>query len=77
VPSEWNLQWHYDCAQFGSTGNFIVNVTSSDGSDDISAAGVNELGPGGDGIEHYHADPGSKFLKVNSECAWTVNVIRP
>jgi hypothetical protein len=30
-----------------------------------------------DGIEHYHAGPGSKFLKVNSECAWTVNVIRP
>jgi hypothetical protein len=27
--------------------------------------------------EHYHADSGTKFLKVNSECVWTVNVIRP
>jgi hypothetical protein len=76
VPSEWNLVWHYDCSSSGGTGNFIVSIANSDGSSDFSSAGVNQLGAGGDGTEHYHADPGSKFLKVNSECAWTVTVVR-
>jgi hypothetical protein len=77
VPSEWNLVWHYDCSGFSTgTGNFIVNITNSDGTDDIASAGVNQLGAGGDGTEHYHADPGSKFFKVNSECAWTISVVR-
>jgi hypothetical protein len=74
VPAEWILKWHYDCSSFGDSGNFIVNVKNGDGSDDFQATGVNELGPGGDGIQNFHADGGSKYFDVNSECSWALNV---
>jgi hypothetical protein len=73
VPSEWVLKWHYDCSNSGGTGNFIVDVYDSTGTPD-QAAGVNELGPGGDGIQNFHADPGQKYFVVNSECSWVVTI---
>jgi len=74
VPSEWALTYNYDCSSFGGTGNFIVSVYDSDGSPDDQAQGVNELGPGGNGTQNFHVDPGSSTSRVNSECNWTITV---
>jgi hypothetical protein len=76
VPSEWNLSYSYDCSNSGGTGNFIVNIHNSDNSPDFFAPGVNELGASGLNVEHYHADAGTKYLEINSECNWTVTVTR-
>ncbi len=72
VPASWDLVWTYDCSNFGDSGNFQVYVYGSDGTLDFQANGPNQLGPNGKGTEYYHADPGSKYLEVNSECDWSV-----
>ncbi len=74
--SSWQLQWSYDCSSFGSSGNFIVTVNGYGGASGTSDAGVNELGTGSSGDEHYY-DSGTFNLSVNSECNWTVTVVQP
>ena len=64
----WTLSWSYNCAGFGTTGNFIVNVNNS-----IADQGVNELGNGGSGTDYYY-DSGTFSLSVLSECDWSVTV---
>jgi hypothetical protein len=39
-----------------------------------ASAWVNQLGQSGTGVEHYHSGGNTKFLKIDSECAWTVSV---
>jgi hypothetical protein len=73
VNDTWDLAWSYDCSGFGGEGNFIVDVYNADGSPDFNNAGVNQLGPGGNGVEHFHSG-GSKYLEMNSECNWSVTV---
>jgi hypothetical protein len=70
VNGEWELQWSYDCSNFeGNNGNFIVEV---DG--DVSDVLVNELGSGNSGTEYVHQG-GTVYLKINSECDWTVKAV--
>jgi hypothetical protein len=69
----WNLDWTYNCAAFGTSGNFIVGE-DQDGLDP-SGVNVNELGNGGTGTAHAYGDAGLHFLDVNSECSWTMKVI--
>lgn len=73
VPSEWVLNWTYDCSNFGSTGNFGVYEYNADG----TTAGLlaNELGKGAPGSSNQHNDAGSKYLTINSECKWTVTAV--
>jgi hypothetical protein len=73
VGDEWDLVWSYSCASFGSSGNFIVNI-SAKGQHLTSLAGVNELGARGDGTEHYH-EGGTFYFEVNSECDWTIKAV--
>ncbi len=74
VSGDWDLSWSYDCRNFGFEGNFIVFVYESDGSPSVSNVGVNQLGPSGTGVEHYHAG-GTYYLQVISTCSWTISVI--
>jgi hypothetical protein len=66
APDNWDLTWAYNCSNFGNSGNFQVYITGAD-----QDTGVNQLGPGGQGVEHYHQG-GSIYLEVNSECAWQI-----
>lgn len=70
---DWDLAWTYNCAAFGDSGNFIVDVKNSDGSSSDNQ-GVNQLGANGADTEHFHSG-GTFYLEVNSECSWTVKVI--
>ena len=75
VPSEWTLAYTYNCAAFGGSGNFIVTGYNSDGSMDFSGPSVNELGAKGSSSTAVHADSGTKYLSIDSECSWTVTVL--
>jgi hypothetical protein len=80
VPSDWNLAWHYDCSNFlGGSGNFIVTIYDYYGQNsqlDLDNQGVNQVGHGGDGVEHYHSGGNTKYFQINSECGWTVTVTK-
>lgn len=75
VNNEWELDWSYDCSDFGSedgngTGNFIVSI-QGDASD---LPGVNQLGTSDSGTEYYHHG-GTVYLEINSECKWAVKAV--
>lgn len=79
VPSNWDMIWSYDCSAFGTTGNFFVTIYDDYGQDstlDFDNQGVNQLGAGGKGVDHYHSGGNKKFLKVISECSWAVLVTK-
>ena len=71
--SDWDLNWSYDCSNFGDQGNFQVFVYNGDGSMSFSNSGVNQLGKSGADVEHYHTG-GTFYLTVNSECGWKIEV---
>ncbi|MFG1812022.1 hypothetical protein [Streptomyces sp. NPDC049040] len=67
VDGDWDLSYTYNCASFGTQGNFIV----SDGGLGIY---VNELGKKGSDTTHLH-DGDKMHLEINSECRWSIKVI--
>jgi hypothetical protein len=69
------IKYTYDCSSFGDSGNFIVDIESLDGGDDIPVA--NELGSDGSKIVYgYPKEPGSYYyVNVVSECSWAVAVV--
>lgn len=71
---QWTINYHYDCSGFGGQGNFIVDVSRSDGTSAFGADGVNELGSGGTSSTVQHGS-GTFYLSVNSECAWSIQVV--
>lgn len=73
TPGEWTLSYQFDCSKWGSTGNFQVLEFDKDGNPvDIL---VNELDNKGTSTTAQHADAGGRYLEVNSECKWSLNVI--
>ena len=66
------MSWTYNCANFGSSGNFEVNITQPPG-DLTLDLGPNELGMSGSGTDTY-TDTGVFSLEVNSECAWIIAI---
>jgi hypothetical protein len=42
---------------------------------DFSGPSVNELGAKGRSSTAVHADSGTKYLSIDSECSWTVTVL--
>jgi len=65
------IDWSYNCASFGSKGNFITTVYDSDGS--LSDVAVNELAAKGSGVAPEYQG-GTYYLQMNSECNWHVIV---
>ncbi len=75
TPSEWQLQYTFDCSAFGPEGNFIVDAEPASGGYDPRAPRVNDFGPGKSDVTYAHNDAGAKFLRINSECDWSVRVV--
>jgi ribosomal protein L24E len=73
VSSSWTMTWSYNCANYWSAGNFIVNIVQPAG-DDAFDVGPNELGTSGTGTDSYN-DTGVFSLDINSECDWTITVL--
>jgi hypothetical protein len=69
AKEDWDLRWSFDCANFGTEGNFIVDPTG-----DGFVTPVNQLGKRGSGVEHYHSG-GTYYLEVISECDWTLKAV--
>jgi hypothetical protein len=69
----WHVNWSYNCATFGGSGDFdySVNVGPTINFDDD---GPNQLGAGGSGTQHYY-DTGTFNLIVDSECDWTIEAV--
>ena len=68
----WTMSWSYNCAAYGSEGNFAVTINQPAG-DGASDLGMNELGSGGSGTDYYY-DTGQFSLSVISECDWSITV---
>jgi hypothetical protein len=73
AAGDWDLNWSYDCSNFGYKGNFQVFVYNGDGSMSLNNTGVNQLGMSDSGVEHYHSG-GTFYFTVNSECSWKMQV---
>jgi len=72
--ADWTIHYSFNCAGFGSKGNFQIYVY--DGTS-LGAVGVNDLAAKGSGTAPIYGDSGSHYLTVNSECSWTVSVTSP
>ena len=75
--SGWELQWAYNCSNFGTEGNFAVLIQQAPGKGVMASLedqGVNQLGTQGSGTEHYHYGGGGVYLTIDSECSWSVTV---
>jgi len=73
AAGDWDLNWTYNCKNFGNQGNFQVFVYNGDGSTSFQNSPVNQLGASGTDVEHYH-NGGTFYLQVNSECNWKIQV---
>lgn len=69
VSGDWDLQYSFDCSNFGQSGNFSVYEDYPDG--DIL---TNELAKKGTDVTHEH-EGGTHWLKVSSECSWKIKVV--
>ena len=63
------MTWNYDCSNYGSAGNFIVDINGSTSSD----VGPNELNTSGGGTDYYY-DAGTFSFEIDSECNWSIAV---
>jgi hypothetical protein len=71
--TDYSVAYTYDCSSFGTSGNFIADVQSSDMGTYDSIANV--LGAKGSDVSYQHDGPLSDvYVSVNSECSWTVTV---
>jgi hypothetical protein len=68
--ADWTLQWSFDCAGLGDSGNFRAKIMRQGGG---ALASVEKINDHDSGTEHYH-QAGTFYLEVVSECQWTVRV---
>lgn len=72
TPSEWEIDYYFDCTGFGQTGNFSITVY--DGASQMKDLPANALGLKGSDVAYEHNLSGPYYLEVNSECDWHVTV---
>lgn len=70
---DWDLNWSYDCSNFGQDGNFQVFIYDGSGQMSFRNSPVNQLGGSDSGVEHYH-NGGTFYFTVNSVCNWKIQV---
>jgi hypothetical protein len=70
---DWDLNWSYNCSNFGQDGNFQVFIYDDSGQLSFRNSPVNQLGASGADVEHYH-NGGTFYLTVNSVCSWKIQV---
>lgn len=73
AAGDWDLNWSYDCSNFGQQGNLQIFVYNGSGSISFQNTGVNQLGNSGADVEHYH-NGGTFYLVINSVCKWKAQV---
>lgn len=71
AAGNWEIDWSYDCSNFGQSGNFAIIVYTGDGS--LYDVAANQLGAKGSDVSNEHQG-GTYYLQMNSECDWHVIV---
>lgn len=71
VAANWSVKYTYNCASFGTQGNFVV-MEHGNALDGLPI--VNTSGNKGSDVSYQHSDGGQRSLEVNSECDWTLTV---
>ncbi|HWY60294.1 MAG TPA: hypothetical protein VNW15_00185 [Rhizomicrobium sp.] len=69
---DWTLQWSFDCASLGDSGNFNAKLMRQDGGASPIAT-VEKINDRDSGTEQFHQS-GTFYLQVVSECRWTIKV---
>jgi hypothetical protein len=72
TPSEWEIDYYFDCTGFGYQGNFQIYVY--DGTSALKDLPVNTLALKGSDFVFEHNLSGPYYLEINSECDWHVIV---
>jgi hypothetical protein len=75
LPDQWSLRWSFDCSRsIAGPGIFSVEVvaTSSRPRHDPQIPRLLRFATSGFGIERYARGGHRAFLRIASECAWTV-----
>lgn len=72
TADQWTIAYAYNCANFGSSGNFTIEVDDADGSP--SDIAVNELRTKNSSSTVEHG-AGRFYLSIDSECDWHVKVV--
>jgi hypothetical protein len=72
TSGEWEIDYTFDCSNFGQSGNFAITIYDGKGSlVDIAA---NQLAAKGSDTVPEHNLSGPYYLDMNSECDWHVIV---
>jgi hypothetical protein len=71
VTSTWRLDYKFDCSSFGYKGNFLVMEDGGFG----GAMDVNTLAMSKAGTSYAYNDAGQHYIKIDSECSWSIKVI--
>ena len=71
--AEWVIHYSYDCSAYGSSGNFAISVSSTNGGPADGDVAANEIGASGNSSSVEHG-AGTYYLAINSECNWQVVV---
>jgi hypothetical protein len=72
TTGEWEIDYTFDCTNFGQTGNFQIYVF--DGGSSLVDIPANALALKGSDTVYEHNLSGPYYLEMNSECNWRVIV---
>lgn len=75
APAQWQVTWKYDCRGVApdGTGSFVASVRDSE-KQQVGAALVSQIGPGDASIAHV-SGAGSRYVQVESPCAWSLEIV--
>ena len=71
TSGDWEIDWSYDCTNFGQSGKFAIFVFNPYGS--LADVAANQQGTKGAVVSNEHHG-GSYYLEVDSPCDWHVTV---
>ena len=79
TTTQWHLAWSYNCASFGSSGDFSVDINGGPRNgptdQDYNDNGPDTQGMGGTGVDTYY-DTGTFNFQVWANCNWTLRVTK-
>ncbi len=75
APESWQVTWKYDCRGVSPDGSgaFVVSVRDSD-KNLVGPVLVRQTGAGDGSIAHVQGG-GTRYVQVESSCAWEVDVV--
>ena len=79
LPEPWSLHWSFDCSSsLVGPGLFSVEVevAGSPPTHDLGIPRLVRFATSGSGIDRYSSGDYRAFLRIASQCSWTVRAVR-